>query len=174
MTGFRLGEAAALRWEDVGDDGSVWVTKSLTEVKGTPVEGPPKSAAGIRRIHLPKTAVAVLDRQRQWWVERFRRPPAASERVFVSLAGTPLDRHNVTRALNQLCERYGLPRIRVHDLRHLHASILATGQVPLKAIQRQLGHASVHFSLNLYTKLFVTDHAARAVDRLLSDPAGCV
>jgi hypothetical protein len=46
--------------------------------------------------------------------------------------------------------------------------------VPLKAVQRQLGHASVHFSLNLYTKLFVTDHAARAVDRLLSDPAGCV
>lgn len=166
LTGMRVGEALALRWSDIdGITGTVTITKSLTHVGGKPIEGPPKSAAGVRVIALPPQALALVARQRRWQAERLARTPLPEERVFATATGSVPLRQNVRRSLHALCARAGLPAIRVHDLRKLHASLLAAGGADIKTVQRRLGHSSVQLTLNLYTKAFI-ESDRRAVQTL--------
>lgn len=48
----------------------------------------------------------------------------------------------------------GVPIIRIHDLRHSHASYLINNNVPILAISRRLGHASPAITLNVYSHLY--------------------
>ena len=49
--------------------------------------------------------------------------------------------------------RSALPRIRLHDLRHSHASVLLKEGVPLKVVSERLGHANPAFTLSVYQHL---------------------
>ncbi len=62
-----------------------------------------------------------------------------------------------------------LPRIRFHDLRHAHASYLARAGVPAKVAQERLGHATPHFTIQVYTHTLAgqQEAAARAVEAFL-------
>ncbi len=46
--------------------------------------------------------------------------------------------------------RSGLPMIRLHDLRHTHASLLLKAGVPIKVVSERLGHATPSFTLDVY------------------------
>lgn len=206
LSGLRLGEALALRWRDLDlGRGVVQVERSVTHVAGRPVEGPPKTRAGVRRLTLPPEAVAVLRRQhaqqrqqRPWerthnrpsqWSGRSDGPPSSctdatglggtptladEQRVWTTAVGTVPLRGNVRRSLHRLCDRLGLPRIRVHDLRHLHATLLVAGGVDVKTAQRRLGHASLHLTLSVYTRALPESdrQAASQLSRLLQGGEG--
>ena len=53
-------------------------------------------------------------------------------------------------ALNKLCDRNGLPRISVHSLRHIYATLLIEKGVPLYKISALMGHESIHTTFEIY------------------------
>lgn len=155
-SGLRLGEALALRWSDLDTDhGAVTVERGITHVGGRPVEGPPKTSAGVRTIALPPEATALIQRQRA--VQAARKLAAGADwrgedRVWTTAAGTTALRANVRRSLHALCRLADLPTIRIHDLRHLHATIVVASGADPKTLQRRLGHASLAMTLGVYAR----------------------
>lgn len=163
-TGMRLGEALALGERDVDlDHGTLQVNRTLLRPGGHPEFGPPKSERGRRSITLPDEALAALRAAVLWRKEqRLRLGPRWSETGLVccSTTGTALNRHNVRRDHLDRLKRLELPRMRVHDLRHLHATHLAASGVDYRTIADRLGHASPSFTLGTYAHA-----AARAQER---------
>jgi integrase len=172
-TGMRLGELFGLRWEDIDlEAGAVHVRRGLYRIRGAWVEGEPKSAAGKRKITLPALAVAVLKEHRLAQLEaRLKAGPNWEDNglVFATATGRPIHPRNVTRTLTAILGRAGLPRIRFHDLRHSHATILlAAGENP-RVVQERLGHAQISLTLQTYSHVLpdLQRQAAEKIDRML-------
>lgn len=90
--------------------------------------------------------------------------------MFCQPNGKPLHSHNVVRRdFREVMKRAGVPRITFHDLRHAHASYLARAGVPPKVAQERLGHATPHFTLQVYTHTLAgqQEAAARAVEEFV-------
>lgn len=64
--------------------------------------------------------------------------------------GTPIHPDRFSQMFRRHVRDAGLPPIRLHDLRHTHASIALRAGVPLKVISERLGHADVAFTMNVY------------------------
>ena len=62
--------------------------------------------------------------------------------------GRPWHPNVISRAFERLVATSGLPRIRLHDLRHTHAGHLLADGVNVKVVSERLGHASVAFTLD--------------------------
>jgi integrase len=121
---------------------------------GDIIEDGPKTVASYRTVHLDPGTVAVL-RQAQ-----VRSTGGPQRHVFVDGHGRPLDPARVTRWFHGAREAMGLPRIRLHDLRHTSATLgLASGE-SLKEVSARLGHAALSVTADLYTD--VTPDLARA------------
>ncbi|MGW1864538.1 tyrosine-type recombinase/integrase [Streptomyces mauvecolor] len=85
--------------------------------------------------------------------------------MFCRLDGRPLGPHQVLDRLHQLSEEAGVPRITVHDLRHLAATITISAGVPVTVVSRTLRHSTLSTTANIYSHL--TRQAAReAVDTI--------
>ena len=74
--------------------------------------------------------------------------------VFPSQIGTPLDESNVLLRFQKTCTDNGLPKLRLYDLRHTHASLLINEGVHPKKIAARLGHASITLTMDTYGHLF--------------------
>lgn len=150
MTGLRQGELFALTWADVDlNAGRLSVRGTLKVTKGRVYVDPPKTRKGRRTMSLPAVAVAALTEHR---------PAGATDAdwIFADADGGPLRRANVTeRSFRGILRAAGLPTIAFHELRHTHASLLATvpGLNP-KIVQERLGHASIDMTLDTYSHLF--------------------
>lgn len=173
LTGMRLGELLGLRWRDVDMDARTLHVRVVLRRDGELAE--PKTRSGRRQIELSDLAVAALHAQHtQQAAERLRLGPvwpAESELVFTSIVGTPLDGINTLQAFRRFLNRAQLPRIRLHDLRHLQASLLLAAGVHPKVVAERLGHSRVNVTLNTYSHLLPTlqREAADVLDTLLSD-----
>ena len=157
LVGLRRGEAVALRWCDLDlNRGLLRVEQSAVRVRGTTVTGSPKSAAGARTVALDDETC----RRLQWHAARQRLEvlratgtAATPALVFTTPDGQPLDPAYVSRHFDRLVARHGLPRIRLHDLRHTSASIgLASGESLLE-VSRRLGHSSITITADIYSHI---------------------
>jgi integrase len=161
-TGMRRGEALALRWRDVDlDIGTVRVRRSagMVRVAGEGagvVEGDTKSGKP-RTIDLDLGTVSVL---RAWFRERGS--------MALQLAGPDAlvfgdheNRHRnpehvsrqFTRDIGRCRQAVGtdaLRVIRLHDLRHTHATLLLTAREPVHVVSARLGHASAVVTMTVY------------------------
>jgi integrase len=93
--------------------------------------------------------------------------------VFCQADGKPLHAHNIVqRDFRPLVARAKLPRIRFHDLRHLHASYLFKAGVHPKVAQERLGHHSPAYTMKVYGHLLpgMQEEATHRIERLLRDP----
>jgi len=72
-------------------------------------------------------------------------------------------------ALRRALDKAGLPRIRIHDLRHTAASALLADGIHPKSVQEFLGHSSIKVTLDTYSHVMPTMHAEamRRLDRIL-------
>lgn len=75
----------------------------------------------------------------------------ASDLVFANEVGRFLTPDQVRRALLRALQDAGLPRIRPHDLRHTHASVLLRLRTPMKVVQERLGHSSYAITADIYS-----------------------
>lgn len=153
-TGMRLGEVLALRWEDVDlEAGLISVRRSLySPAKGQYVFKEPKSASSRRAIEIGPDLAAALRRHR---AEQARARLAAGERwqdwglVCCREDGSPLLPQSVSSRFADLVRRAGI-KVRFHDLRHAHATLLAQRGLHPKLLSARLGHSGVGITLDLY------------------------
>jgi integrase len=161
--GFRKGECLGLRWSDVDlDEGSLRVRTIVQRVDGVLVLVEPKTPKSRRTIPLPAVCVSALrEHRRRQAVERLKMGPSwlDLDMVFPTSVGTLFDPDNLNRELDKLCAKAGVPRIRVHDLRHTCATFLLTQGVPLRVVMEILGHSQISVTANTYT------HVASALQR---------
>lgn len=153
-TGLRRGELLGLHWSDIDlDEARLSVRRSLVSVGYAVRISEPKTRRGRRQIALDKTTVsALLGHRRRQMQERLSWGPAwvDSGFVFTKEDGTPLHPDRFTKLFAQRVKSSGLPRIRLHDLRHTHATLaLQAGRHP-KVVSERLGHANVSITLDVY------------------------
>ncbi|MGY0231149.1 tyrosine-type recombinase/integrase [Longispora urticae] len=173
LRGLRRGEVSGLRWGDLDfETGRLSISRQILIIDGGRHVGPPKSAAGVRTIALDEVTVAGLWRV---WLDQFERTgvrPDEETTMFLRDGGRPVGPDWLTRHLQVLIRRAGLPPVRLHDLRHGAASLAAAAGVPLKVIQADLGHSSIVTTADTYitvlTESFIEAAAATAAYVLAS------
>src|SRR5439155_26842299 len=85
--------------------------------------------------------------------------------VFPSTRGTPLNESHILPRFQRVLADAGLPKRRMHDLRHTYATrLFALGQHP-RAVQDLLGHSRFEITMNLYTAT-VPEVLREAADRM--------
>ena len=164
-TGCRIGEAIALRWEDVDFKNNVIsINHSVAYIK---VDGHykhtikrPKSYAGNRSIPmLSDVRKALLAEKEKQLAFAIKQPvvDGYSNFVFVSERGKLHTRENVATQIKQIVREYNaehkdksIPEFTTHQLRHTFATQLCKNSDDLKAIQSILGHADISTTLNVY------------------------
>lgn len=166
-TGLRLGEALALRWQDVDlERKRLHVRHTLERLRGRPWQlTEPKSASGQRVVPLISPAVTALEAQREVlvkmrkaagsaWVEHFF--------VFPSTVGTPLDGTNALHAFKRMLKRADLPTThRLHDLRHSAATYLLAAGVDRRIVMQIMG----------WSQLSMLTRYQHVLDPMLDDAA---
>ena len=161
-TGARRGEALALRWRDVDlDAATVRIRRSagMVRIAGESagvVEGDTKSGKP-RIVDLDEGTVAVLrarKRERGALALQLARDDAL---VFGDLEGGHRNPEHVSRQFGRDVERCQLalgaeavPVIRLHDLRHTHATLLLLAREPVHVVSQRLGHASAVVTMTVY------------------------
>ena len=85
--------------------------------------------------------------------------------IFSTSTGHPLSSQNVSRDLHALLTAAGLPRQRLHDLRHAFATLQLEAGADVFEVSRALGHASIATTANTYGH-FTGAMAGRSVDRM--------
>lgn len=149
-TGLRWGEAVGLRVCDVDVlAGSLRVSRNLQELADTAqmVEQTPKTAAGRRTVTFTKDVALVL--------ADLVGAKDSQEHVFLAPKGGMVRYRVFWPVFNRGRLAAGLPKVRIHDLRHTHAAWLISSNIKggLTAIQRRLGHSSYRVTSDLYGHL---------------------
>lgn len=153
-SGMRRGELLGLRWRNVDLDAHrLSVRHSIISVGYEITNSDPKTARGERTIELDGRTVEVLQdhRERQRTVQHdLGAGYRDHDLVFCRTDGTPNQPDLVTQAFGRRVSRSDVPRIRFHDLRHTHATIMLMAGIPPKIVSERLGHASVSFTMDVY------------------------
>lgn len=166
MTGCRRGEALGLRWRDLDlDRGRATIVQTVVASR---VISEPKSDRGRRTIALDAETVAALrDHRARQGEEREILGEAYSDHdlVFASEDGSPIWPRSLTRAFVALTGAADVPAIRLHDLRHTHATLALQAGVHPKVVQDRLGHATISITLDVYSHA-IPEMQGDAVDRV--------
>jgi integrase len=131
--GLRLGELLALRWRAVD------FARSLIRVEANFArgqEGTPKSGDGRTVPMAPEVAGALKALRRRGELTE------PSDLVFIGRFGSHVDPKGLRSRFYETLERAGLPRIRLHDLRHTFGTIMVS-RVDPRTLQHWLGHGSI-------------------------------
>jgi integrase len=172
-TGARRGEVCALRWSDVDLEGrNVLIARAIIDTAAGPVEKDTKTH-GKRRISLDHATVAVLVAHRARLESQGAALTSSSYVFSPELDGSrPWSPLHFTKAFKTLCRQTGIDGVRLHDLRHAHATQLLAANVPVRTVSGRLGHADAAVTLNVYGHwLEASDQdAADVIGGLLADP----
>ena len=173
-TGARIGELLALKWSDVDFRACVIsIAKAGQYINGRWVVTEPKTQSSSRVVTLPAAATAELHRQKsqqlQWKLKAGQRWQEHGL-VFTQRCGAPLRSTDVANAFRKLCQKLQLRPIRIHDLRHLHASLLLKEGLSLADVSKRLGHANVNVTATIYAHAIdrCDERAAVAIGRVLA------
>lgn len=156
LTGMRKGELCGLRWSDVDLDAKTLqvVRARVQHREGTTIEEP-KTAKGYRTIALDDATAAALRRWRKTQLEEQLLMGAGwqggHDLLVTEPDGSPTVPNTLATRFGRLLDAAGLPRIRLHDMRHTHATVLLNAGVPITVVSERLGHASVSITLDVYT-----------------------
>ena len=187
-TGARRGELLALEWCEVDlDDGVIMLDESTDVIDGERVTDTTKSGRS-RMVSLDAGTVAALrEHRRRQLEERMKAGPAWHETglVFTAGDGQAIFPDTVSLLFLKLVRDYNapaipgggrghkrtrlpppaepLPPIRLHDLRHVHATTLLLAGVPVHVVANRLGHADPSTTLRVYAHV-LREQAAGAAD----------
>jgi integrase len=136
-TGMRIGEAVALKWNDIDFEGRfIHVKRSL--VRGV--------------ISLPKSGKTRSVDMSAQLMEALKAHPFRSEFVFANTAGKPFAHYSFrSRVFRKALTKAKLRTIRIHDLRHTYATLRIAKGDNIQDVSNQLGHHSVKLTLDVYS-----------------------
>lgn len=157
FSGLRLGEALALTWQDIDfSTNTIHITKSVYVNKGVSYISSTKTKAGTRRIIINKK----LSQELQYWqqqqkhlLEQFT-SDSMSLQVFQS-SPIMITKNSIEKQYKKILERDAtLKKIRIHDFRHSHASLLINQGEDYLVVKERLGHASITTTIDTYSHLY--------------------
>jgi integrase len=172
-TGMRRGELLALRWRDVDlDAGIITIRRSATLVRNAGVsvavtEGPTKSGKA-RVVDIDPATVAAL---KAWKSARgtLHLALAMPDALVIADVNGHGHRHpeRFSRTFSETVQRairdgVEIPAIRLHDLRHTHATLLLTAGTPVKVVSERLGHSSAVVTMTVYAHCLPGDQRKAA------------
>lgn len=177
LMGIRRGECAGLEWQDIDlEKGTMSIARSSSQITGFGVvTGKPKSEHSKRTIDMPPSLINILKEYKEWWqktTDALGDRYGGSNRLFLQSNGLPISPSTILYWLNVLTEKYGLPKVSVHSLRHTNISVQLTSQlIPDKEVSARAGHGSTKVTKDIYWELFRQDgkNAAMAIDGLFGN-----
>lgn len=156
FTGLRRGEVCGLTWDCVDlDHGTILVKKQLQPIPGKSGEfrlTSTKNSKG-RKITAAAFVINVLRRQKvQQMEKRLKAGPDWQDDgfVFTDDLGHHISPHTLYNNFKRIMASIGLPKVRLHDLRHTYATTSLRAGDDIKTVQTNLGHHSAAFTLNVY------------------------
>lgn len=161
--GTRRGEGCGVRWEDHSAKArSLAIATQLVQDGWEVHEGTPKTGSGIRLIALDEATNQDLlshkarqQREREAWGEGWQ----DTGRISTQEDGSLLHPGKVSDLFGRLVEAAGLPPIRLHDLRHVAATLMLAAGVDIKVVSETLGHSDTRITRDIYQS--VLDDLAR-------------
>ncbi|MCU1393491.1 MAG: hypothetical protein JWM34_1919 [Ilumatobacteraceae bacterium] len=165
-TGMRRGEVLGLTWRNIDlDTARLVVSQQILSVEYTASVADVKTSNSRRTIDLDPRTVNVLRAWRRHQLEKKmstgRR--ADDEFVFTHPDGGPIHPDFYSQSWQRLMRDSELRTIRLHDLRHTHATILLKAGVPVKVVSERLGHSSPAFTMTVYQHVLPGMQADAAV-----------
>ena len=154
-TGMRIGELLALTYKDVDlETRRIDINKSFQRIDGKDVISTPKTEKSKRQIKIPKF---LRDDLEVYFNSLYGIMP--TDRIF------SFTKSYLTHEMERIVKKTGVKKIRLHDLRHSHASLLINkGCSPLE-VKERLGHEKIETTLNTYSHLY-PDSQDKLVDML--------
>ena len=175
-TGLRRGELLGLTWDDIDfENYSININKQLVRSKKDGlVFKSLKTKKSKRRIKVDNTAIAVLKNHK---TKQSKTKLSLGEiyqdnnLIFCTDIGMPLEPRNFNRHFYMLVKKAKIPHTRLHDLRHLYATIAIESGVDLKIVSSILGHSSVRLTGDIYAHLTdkMQDEAVAKVSTVIAE-----
>ncbi|PHE73276.1 site-specific integrase [Bacillus wiedmannii] len=172
VTGMRQGELLGVRWKDVDlEKGHLTISQTLSHDGKTFLLGG-KTKSSLRKILLPASTITKLKKHRAVMLqEKLSQGEEYQDNDLVMCTpyGTPINPANVRRSLNALIKKAAVPKIRFHDLRHTHATLLLAKGVNVKVISERLGHSNIKITLDTYSHVLPTmqEDAVNKIEEIL-------
>lgn len=153
-TGLRQGECLALTWKEFKNDYlDIYKTISKEKVDNEYVINSPKTKNSIRKIKLDNYLIESLNQLKIY----YKNYVGFDDNWYIFGGVKPLSATTIGRKKNEYCELSNVKKIRIHDFRHSHASLLLSSGVPITVISQRLGHADINMTLNTYSHLIPKD-----------------
>jgi integrase len=176
LCGLRRGEIAALRWRSVDLDRGLLSVVASAEQTDRGVREKETKSGNSRAVALPSL---IIDELRQNRLRQAESLLALGVRltdethVVTREDGQPLQPRSLTHSFTKFIRRHKLQQIRLHDLRHTHATHMLASGVHPKIAQERLGHSSVSVTIDLYSHV-LPNMQAEAVGRVDADLRGAL
>ncbi len=171
-TGMRQGEILGLRWKDIDfENNSLSIVQTLSH-DGKSFNSQAKTKTSLRSIILPNETLKILkDHQNMVLLEKQQNDILYIDNnlVVCTNIGTPCLPRNILRTFYSLIKKAELPRIRFHDLRHTHATLLLKQGVNPKIVAERLGHSNIKITLETYSHVLpsMQTDSANKINKLL-------
>ncbi len=150
-TGMRRGELLGLRWGEIDFAArSLSVNRALISAAYKLHETPGKTLSSRRAVDLDATTVAVPSRWRDERAAEMGRPIFGEDYVVAAPDGEPIHPDRFSQCFRPIAAGVDVPRIRLHELRQTHATLLLKAHTPIKVVSERLGHSSPAFTMATY------------------------
>ena len=173
--GLRRGEVCGLRWQDIiMDQNMLFVRHSLDRPEKGKLELlPVKTDHSERAVRLPALLTEVLKEVQAAQALTKAAPDSLykdQDFVYAWDDGGPVDPDFLDKQFRELLSEHQLKKLRFHDLRHTHATLLLLEHVSIKVISERLGHSSTNITQDIYSHVLpeMQLEAANAIDRVLA------
>lgn len=159
FTGMRLGEALALNWKDIDlVHKEIKVEKTVYTSGGITTINAPKTLASKRRISINNGLCTELNKWKESQKELLAEFTDDTDNLqIIQFSPIVINKNKVEKVWKKLLKRVpDIPIIRIHDLRHSHASMLINQGADYLVVKERLGHASVTMTIDVYASLYPT------------------
>ena len=175
-TGMRISEIFGLEWSNIDLKKKILKIDKIvvTTTKGIMIQNSAKTKLSKRSIPLPDSTCNALKRYRLWQKIqsiRFGFKYMESNWVLANAKGMPRSPNSFSaHDFKQILKKAGIDtNVRIHDLRHTHATWLLEAGINVKIVSERLGHSSCRITLDTYSHVLKTmqDEAVQALNKIL-------